>query len=720
MRHNFNFANAATVIVPNENALNALRNNRSVVTVSPEGVLRLFAKKPSAPTNLVAVANDPDVDLTWTDNSSGTGQEGGFEIQRCPGVGCSNFAQIFVTGPNGNGSAGYTDSGPGAGSYSYRVRATNAGAGPSSKWSNTDTVVVGGGGAVPPAAPSGLGAVLNDPDVDLTWTDNSSAPEQEGGFEIERCTGLGCGDFGQIFVTAPDATAYTDPNPGVGSHSYRVRATHAAVGPASDWSNIDTVVIAGGVPPAAPSGLAAGSTSDTSVSVGWVDNADNEDDFELERCTGGECTSFSPIATPAADTVLYSNTGLTASTAYRYRVRATNVDGSSAYSNIGDVTTAPPPGPPLPPPPNERGRRQQAPYGVIRVGLPTATSNGQGIGVAVVDTGIYFAHEDLNPAPDVPAVQTVAGVYSDGTSYNGSNEGVSATDLWGHGTHVAGRIAALDNNYGTLGVASHATLYAVKVDATPGGLIATSDVIAGLEWIKAKGPTLTPPIKVVNISSGGSDEGAVTELYHDIVIELYNMGIVVVVSAGNTPTVDVSTLFPAAWPETITVAATVASDGLSACNFFPWVPRVLSDTAASFTTDGVGVDISAPGAERTDAVGGCTGFFYGTLSTTSPSTDPPGPDEENGTYGRKMPAPNGWLEARGTSFAAPLVAGVAARILQDNPALDVEGVRSEIGNLADRVGPGPTAAPLDHPWDGIFGVTYTFDGQREGIAQAPE
>jgi subtilisin family serine protease len=88
----------------------------------------------------------------------------------------------------------------------------------------------------------------------------------------------------------------------------------------------------------------------------------------------------------------------------------------------------------------------------------------------------------------------------------------------------------------------------------------------------------------------------------------------------------------------------------------------------------------------------------------------------NGTYGRKIPAPLGWLEARGTSFSAPLVAGVVARILQANPVLDVEGVRLEIGVLADRAGD----VPLDHPWDGIFGVTYTYDGQREGIAQAPQ
>ncbi len=252
VRHNFNLANAATVIVPSEGALNALRNNRSVATVSPEGVLHLFAKKPAAPTNLIAGLNGSNVDLSWSDNSIGNGQEGGFEIQRCTGVGCGDFAWLSTTLPD---ATDYIDVAPGDGNHSYRVRATNSGNGASSQWSNIDTVVVGD---PPPAAPTNLSALLNDPDVDLTWADNSSGPGQEGGFEIERCTGVSCGDFGQIFVTTPDVTVYNDP--GAGSHGYRVRATNAAAGPASDWSNIEVVVIGSSLPPAAPTGLAAGST----------------------------------------------------------------------------------------------------------------------------------------------------------------------------------------------------------------------------------------------------------------------------------------------------------------------------------------------------------------------------------------------------------------------------------------------------------------------------
>ena len=149
VRHNFNFSNALTVVVPNENALNSLRNNRSVLTVSPEGVVRLFAKKPNAPSTLDATELFPDtIRLTWMDNSSGNGEEGGFEIQSCSGAGCSPTDPLFTTGPN---VTSYDNGGLLSGSYSYRVRATNGGNGPSSQWSNTATGLLGGGGGQPPA-----------------------------------------------------------------------------------------------------------------------------------------------------------------------------------------------------------------------------------------------------------------------------------------------------------------------------------------------------------------------------------------------------------------------------------------------------------------------------------------------------------------------------------------------------------------------------------------
>jgi hypothetical protein len=61
--------------------------------------------------------------------------------------------------------------------------------------------------------------------------------------------------------------------------------------------------------------------------------------FEIERCTGSRCTDFALIATVGADVTAFANTGLSAKTTYRYRVRATNDSGDSAYSNIAKATT---------------------------------------------------------------------------------------------------------------------------------------------------------------------------------------------------------------------------------------------------------------------------------------------------------------------------------------------------------------------------------------------
>lgn len=92
--------------------------------------------------------------------------------------------------------------------------------------------------------------------------------------------------------------------------------------------------------PAAPSALKATATSSSQISLSWTDNSSNEDNFKVEYSTNGGST-WTALATIAANTVSYSHTGLTASTAYTYRVNATNTIGSSAYSNTISATTLP-------------------------------------------------------------------------------------------------------------------------------------------------------------------------------------------------------------------------------------------------------------------------------------------------------------------------------------------------------------------------------------------
>jgi hypothetical protein len=91
--------------------------------------------------------------------------------------------------------------------------------------------------------------------------------------------------------------------------------------------------------PNAPSNLNANPTSPTTVVLSWTDNSNNESGFRIERCVNNNCTNFVQIAQTGANTVNFTNTGLTRNTRYRYRVRAFNASGNSAYSNIADVRT---------------------------------------------------------------------------------------------------------------------------------------------------------------------------------------------------------------------------------------------------------------------------------------------------------------------------------------------------------------------------------------------
>jgi hypothetical protein len=99
------------------------------------------------------------------------------------------------------------------------------------------------------------------------------------------------------------------------------------------------VVYTSSTPPAAPTSLTATAASYSQINLAWTDNADNETGFRIERCSGVGCSDFAQVATVAANVTSYSNTGLTASTSYSYRVGATNAGGNSDYSNITSAVT---------------------------------------------------------------------------------------------------------------------------------------------------------------------------------------------------------------------------------------------------------------------------------------------------------------------------------------------------------------------------------------------
>lgn len=100
-------------------------------------------------------------------------------------------------------------------------------------------------------------------------------------------------------------------------------------------------------PPLPPGNLAATATSASAIHLGWTDQSDNEQGFQIERAIG--TAAFAPIAATGANATSFTDSGLEANTAYSYRVRAFNAAGGSAYSNTASATTPAAPPPPVPP-----------------------------------------------------------------------------------------------------------------------------------------------------------------------------------------------------------------------------------------------------------------------------------------------------------------------------------------------------------------------------------
>ena len=322
---------------------------------------------------------------------------------------------------------------------------------------------------------------------------------------------------------------------------------------------------------------------------------------------------------------------------------------------------------------------QVLPAGVKRVGADQVwgTTTGNGVGVAVVDTGLDFNHTDLSVAASCFTAFT------------------SCQDDHGHGTHVGGTIAARNNTQGVVGVAPNATLYAVKV-LDQNGSGTWSGVIAGVEWVTQNAGTLG--IKVANMSLGGSGsnsancgdpnlDGVIDDPLHKAICNSVAAGVTYVVAAGNSASGEISQSVPAAYPEVMAIASTTAVDGSNTCKSFSG--SITADTASYFTTDGVGVSVSAPGEEKENINRGCLISSVGVLS---------------------LKLGGGTTRMSGTSMSAPHVSGVVALMLQLNPALTPADVRSKIESSADRKG----TAPLNSPTS-----SYSFDGEREGIASAP-
>jgi len=200
---------------------------------------------------------------------------------------------------------------------------------------------------VSPAAPSTLAAAAaTSPTLraNLTWTNNWTNPAATNQ-RIERATNPGFTTGLTVYpAVAAGATSYSDTavTPGA-TYYYRVRAESA--GGYSTWTNTASAVMPAAGPPAAPSNLTGNNAVLHQITLRWIDHANNETGFVVQRArnsvfTNNLVTTNLPANTPAApSTVTAVQTGLGAATTYYFRVRAVNGGVFSAWSNVLIIRT---------------------------------------------------------------------------------------------------------------------------------------------------------------------------------------------------------------------------------------------------------------------------------------------------------------------------------------------------------------------------------------------
>jgi serine protease len=290
----------------------------------------------------------------------------------------------------------------------------------------------------------------------------------------------------------------------------------------------------------------------------------------------------------------------------------------------------------------------QSASGSINVAAAWDVTNGSGVTVAVLDTGIAFENRSDSTgtyfvAPDLVGTHFVPG-------YDFINNDRFANDDHSHGTHVAGTIAQSTNNsIGTAGVAFGASLMPVKVLGRDGG--GTHSTIAqGIRWAADNGA------HIINLSLGSSNG---SKTLHDAVAYAYGKGVTLIAAAGNSGANAVS--FPAAYDNyVIAVSATR-----------------LDEAIAPYSNYGSSISLAAPGGDLS-VDQNRDGYADGVLQNTfNPNT------KNTGDFG--------YYFFQGTSMAAPHVSGVAAlvasQLLQKTGVADPAVVRSILESTARDKGP---------------------------------
>lgn len=282
----------------------------------------------------------------------------------------------------------------------------------------------------------------------------------------------------------------------------------------------------------------------------------------------------------------------------------------------------------------------QTPWGIKAIynnSSQTTTSGGAGINIAVLDTGVFTGHYDLENTVEQCKDFTQVTVPVNG----------ACNDAHGHGTHVAGSALADggSDGAGIYGVAPQADLWAYKVLGDNGS--GYSDDIAAAIRHTADQATATGTKTVINMSLGSAGNDS---LISSAVTYAYNKGVLVVAAAGNEGPSQGSIGYPGALVNAVAVAALENVQQNGTYRVADFSSRGYASTDGDYVIQQGDVEISAPGAA-----------IYSTWN--------------NGGYNT----------ISGTSMASPHVAGLAAKLWASNPSWSHTTLRANLQNKAKAV-----------------------------------